>query len=482
MKYYTTYEFMSKLNIRDTKLLEDMESKGFLRPANQTYAGTKYYSKEQIKNFDYIYSLYVDFCRKHSKPNNTQLNKSPNPVVNMLPVRDMQFLQNNNLETPITQQEHNVQTPIQYHYQTNIIEPTCVTEGYTEHICLENPQDTYVDNQIPALGHEYTSKIIKKVTCEKDGLIEYSCIRCKNKYKEPIPALQHEFADFIKQEQTCEQEGIIEHKCTKCGKTSIEKLPATGHDFETEIVQEGSCTEDKIIKSTCKKCGKIDIKTIAAQGHKYIKNVKLNPTCEKDGLIEYTCEICGDSYTENIASLGHSYTDTIIKPSCTEKGKTIHKCIRCGKSYEDTITDIIPHDFNINVIEPTCINPGKTVYTCKRCGLTKEDNITEALGHDYISSVIKEPGEYDEGIKEFKCTRCGDTYTEEIPSLSYEISQKNVDNLLDQLSSLQEENETIINEKLIESEKRQKELEEKFKNPVIVQGKKRDFKKLNIPN
>ena len=68
MKYYTTYEFMSKLNIRDTKLLEDMESKGFLRPANQTYAGTKYYSKEQIKNFDYIYSLYVDFCRKHSNP------------------------------------------------------------------------------------------------------------------------------------------------------------------------------------------------------------------------------------------------------------------------------------------------------------------------------------------------------------------------------------------------------------------------------
>lgn len=63
--------------------------------------------------------------------------------------------------------------------------------------------------------------------------------------------------------------------------------------------------------------------------------------------------------------------------------------------------------------EPTCEETGIMRYTCSRCGATKDEEI-KAKGHTYEWIVAQETTEFTTGLRECKCTECGDILTTEI--------------------------------------------------------------------
>lgn len=98
----------------------------------------------------------------------------------------------------------------------------------------------------------------------------------------------------------------------------------------------------------------------------------------KDAYTEYICNICGDKYVEYV----HEYEKTVIQPTCTKKGFTIHVCKNCEDAYSD--------------------------------------NEVPALNHNYVETIIKPATTTSEGEKQYKCSACGDSYTESIAKLKEE--------------------------------------------------------------
>ncbi|MBQ5890435.1 MAG: hypothetical protein IIW73_05745, partial [Clostridia bacterium] len=74
------------------------------------------------------------------------------------------------------------------------------TETHKDPTCTEAGADTYscgcgfsYSNEIPALGHSTTSKIVDKATCTKDGTVTYTCATCGYSYDETVAALGHKY-------------------------------------------------------------------------------------------------------------------------------------------------------------------------------------------------------------------------------------------------------------------------------------------------
>ena len=71
--------------------------------------------------------------------------------------------------------------------------------------------------------------------------------------------------------------------------------------------------------------------------------------------------------------------------------------------------------------EATCTEAAVYYYSCE-CGEKGTDTFTSGkpLGHNWNEGeVTKEPTEKEEGIKQYKCTRCGETKTESIAKLNH---------------------------------------------------------------
>ena len=60
-------------------------------------------------------------------------------------------------------------------YSSSVTQPSCTTEGYTTYICA-NCEDTYVDDYVDALGHQYTKwSVVLSPSLESEGLLERYC-------------------------------------------------------------------------------------------------------------------------------------------------------------------------------------------------------------------------------------------------------------------------------------------------------------------
>ncbi|MDR0492188.1 MAG: hypothetical protein LBH74_00895 [Nitrososphaerota archaeon] len=92
--------------------------------------------------------------------------------------------QNDNSHTytdPITALGHN--------YVAVITAPTCDDQGFTTYTC-SRCDDSYVDNYVPALGHNWdTGKVTKNATFDEEGEMTYTCLRCGETRTMPIEKL-----------------------------------------------------------------------------------------------------------------------------------------------------------------------------------------------------------------------------------------------------------------------------------------------------
>ena len=188
------------------------------------------------------------------------------------------------------QTETKIVSPLGHDYKAKLIEPTCLEQGYTTHICSRCGAG-YNDTFVPPLGHDYEETEVAP-TCTEEGYRGKKCRRCEDAIKtEILKAVGHKFTDsyFI---ATCEEEGYTLHTCLSCGNEYKDNIvAATGHDYETEVVRTPHCETEGERKFHCRKCEKEYYSEIPATGHNY----ELTGTEEVNGrnVRSYVCTNCG---------------------------------------------------------------------------------------------------------------------------------------------------------------------------------------------
>ncbi len=91
-------------------------------------------------------------------------------------------------------------------------------------------------------GHVYDEwKTTTKPTCEKEGVLSHSCIKCGHIESKPINATGHDFEDFwtIDREASFGISGIMSRHCKNCGavtdKTIFSAPDVSNNNFENKV-------------------------------------------------------------------------------------------------------------------------------------------------------------------------------------------------------------------------------------------------------
>ncbi len=149
-------------------------------------------------------------------------------------------------------------------YISEVVPPTCITEGYTNHTCT-TCNDNYKDTVTEKLPHIYET-VVTEPTDTEQGYTTYICAVCEHTYvSDYVDPLGHTFVNVVTP-PTCTTEGYTTHICD-CGETYIDSyISALGHSYN-----EGVVTKE--------------------------------PTDFENGIKTYTCTVCNDTYDEVIPAL-----------------------------------------------------------------------------------------------------------------------------------------------------------------------------------
>lgn len=105
----------------------------------------------------------------------------------------------------------------------------------------------------------------------------------------------------------------------------------------------------------------------------------------------------------------HLYREALfLEPLCIESGKSQYLC-ECGDFFEIEHA-ALGHNYELSEdISPSCINDGTLVYKCSRCGNTYTETIPK-LGHNYVITDGFELSCTESGFITYTCTVCKDSY------------------------------------------------------------------------
>lgn len=275
------------------------------------------------------------------------------------------------------------------------VAPTCTETGLTKGAHCENCDYVVAQEEIPALGHDWSDFTAKAATCTEDGYTAGSKCRYCHEVKDSvvIPALNHgeNGYEVIVHEATCTENGYTEYICAYDANHNytVKGESSFGHTGGT-----ATCKEQAV----CDICKQPYGET---SEHSYT-SVVIPATCTKAGYTEYTCSACGDSYKADETKLAdHIYDGGKITtaPSCCEAGEKTFTCINCSDSYTEVV-EATGHNVNNWTVEGleatgTCDNCGETITAnpedvglelpeCERCGMV----------HRYNSGIFKYKGIY----------------------------------------------------------------------------------------
>ena len=331
----------------------------------------------------------------------------------------------------------------QHSYETAVTAPTCTEAGFTTYTCACG--DTYVADEVAALGHDIVTDAAVDATCTEAGLTAGEhCSRCDHKVAQTeVPALGHDMVTDTAKDATCTEAGQTagEH-CSRCDhKVGGEVIPALGH----------SHNEDGI----CSVCGD-QIAVVPQVGKGYIFGMlqgKLNKVYyikggmdgyymatttdpaqalyvfieETEGGYHFFCMENGvKKYINMVVSGTHVNGQYASAPTTVyridEASKTLIAVVNgsdywfgtrndktyttmgpCAVSYKGFYGEFyfahshefvdgkcacgveLPHEHSYEAVvtAPTCTEEGYTTYTCE-CGDTYVDNKVDALGHTFV--------------------------------------------------------------------------------------------------
>lgn len=190
------------------------------------------------------------------------------------------------------------------------------------------------------------------------------------------------------------------------------------HEY-TETVVAPTCTEEGYTEHVCGCGDSFRDNYTEVVPHNYVEIVDEEATCQAPGIKHMECEWCGERNGDDIIIeiVPHSYEEIMDKAAtCTETGVAHTECKWCHVVGETITLPVTEHTFSEEVVEATCTTGGYTKKVCDVCGTEVIENEVNALGHDYQETNRVEPTETTKGSVTYTCSRCGDSYTEELAS------------------------------------------------------------------
>ena len=236
----------------------------------------------------------------------------------------------------------------------------------------------------------------------------------------PEGYLGHHFERQVLQEPTCTEKGTSLVFCTDEGCTLMsygEELPAAGHLWEaTEYTW--TRTEDGFECSAERVCAR-DRSHTESEIAAVTSETTAEPACGVKGQAVYTASFLNPAFssrqkTVTLPALKHEWDEgTETDPTCLEAGTITRTCLLCGKTKTEPGKKAAGHDYQISrKIPATCEKDGVTEYVCRRC----QDSYTEtedAKGHQYSVTKSAEPTCTESGYTIHTCEVCGNSYREE---------------------------------------------------------------------
>ena len=268
--------------------------------------------------------------------------------------------------------------------------PTCTEAGEESRTCSNcGKTETH---PVEALGHDYVATVTAP-TCTERGYTTYTCSRCGDSYVDDyVPALGHEwsFTEFTwTGDDTDGYTAVANYTCSRCSETETVAAAMEKTSTDATCTEAGTVTYTATVSAANSLDGKAhtDSKTETgvALGHDWGEwTVTKSPACTEAGEESRTCSRCKETEKRTIEAQGHDYVAVVTEPTCTERGYTTHTCSRCGDSYVDSYVPALGHDWGEWTVTkaPTCTEAGEESRTCSRCNET-EKRTTEATGHNY---------------------------------------------------------------------------------------------------
>ncbi len=323
--------------------------------------------------------------------------------------------------------------------ERHVVEPTCITGGYT--VCLRCNQ---IIETTSALGHKWLSEVAQATTCEQNGVIRYACAECDASFETILPATGHYHVLSAFVAASCQNEGRSVYGCIYCDDEYTVTQPQLSHQYLAKTAAP-TCEVRGYTQRTCTLCADVQTSYVPALGHSF------GTGFEKAEEGHYhTCTVCGGRDEVQLhepgepATEAHAQLCTVCEyviapqlthqhknmthhlenePTCTQNGNKEYFVCACGKWFLDEqgtqlVTDhasvvLLAHGHtneDIAYVAPTCTQAGNTAgVKCAVCDTLLKGNIRIApTGHDYAQSVIR-PTCDEGGYTTYTCA-CGDTY------------------------------------------------------------------------
>ena len=215
----------------------------------------------------------------------------------------------------------------------------------------------YVEN---TCDHEYTS-VVTPPTCTEGGYTTHTCTKCGESYVDnEIAALGHDFVDGV---------------CTRCGAYAMKVTFWCGEGVTVTVHKTQAADSEAFENATTayprdSATGEIDITgngqvnfvinvadgyrldTVSADPLTNFKNLKLpEETLVPNGyrLTKIVGNVNVNITTEKVGPCDHDYSAVVTAPTCTAQGYTTYTCSKCGDSYVSNYTAKIPHDYQNGV-------------------------------------------------------------------------------------------------------------------------------------
>lgn len=158
---------------------------------------------------------------------------------------------------------------------------TCTEAGWKEvgvcEVCGEHYSYPTDENKLPATGHTWSEDYVvdKEATCTEAGEKSKHCTVCDAKEDvQEIPALGHDFVSKVTKKATCTADGTLTYTCSRCNETKTETIKATGHKWSNwKRTTAATVFKPEVQTRKCSACNKSETRNV---GKKLAPKATLN--------------------------------------------------------------------------------------------------------------------------------------------------------------------------------------------------------------
>lgn len=170
------------------------------------------------------------------------------------------------------------------HCKGDAVEPkaaTCTEDGWKEvgvcEVCGEHYSYPTDENKLLATGHTWSEDYVvdKEATCTEAGEKSKHCTICDAKEDvQEIPALGHDFVSKVTKKATCTADGTLTYTCSRCNETKTETIKATGHKWSNwKRTAAATVFKPEVQTRKCSTCNKSETRNV---GKKLVPKATLN--------------------------------------------------------------------------------------------------------------------------------------------------------------------------------------------------------------